>query len=347
VSEFCSTHAVVLQELSKPLVFKELSIPRLAKGQVLVDVFYSGVCRSQLMEQKGYRGHDPYLPHLLGHEGSGVVIDVGAGVTKVVPGDEVVLGWIRGEGIDSGGTYYLDGNAFVNAGRIATFATRAVVAECCVFQKPKDLPRDLAVLFGCALATGMGVVVNQITARKNDLVGVVGCGGIGMSAVVALISLGCRVVAIDPSEAKRNRCEEFGVEKYFDPSDEKFVEEFSSTYPGGLSQIVESGGSTLSIELAFSLLAKNGSLIFASHPPDGDYIRLKPHELIAGKSIAGSWGGGFKPDSDIGAIWDLIKGNQWMLRTFISSEFRLSDVNAAFKALENGKILRPLLNCMI
>ncbi len=95
--------AAVLEAISSPLVIKNVAVPGLLEGQVLVKVLYSGVCRSQLMEVRGSRGSDPWVPHLLGHEGSGIVLEVGPRVTKVKPGDAVILGWVKGEGLDAPG----------------------------------------------------------------------------------------------------------------------------------------------------------------------------------------------------------------------------------------------------
>src|SRR6267378_4487199 len=109
--------AAVLFECGKPLrVLDGIAVPPPARGQVHVRLAYSGVCHSQLMEVRGSRGADPYLPHLLGHEGSGIVVAVGDGVAKVAPGDAVVLGWIRGDGLDAAGIQYRLGDTAINAG---------------------------------------------------------------------------------------------------------------------------------------------------------------------------------------------------------------------------------------
>src|SRR4051794_20311938 len=100
------TEAAILVELGRPLVLADLEIPQLKPGQVLVELAYSGVCHTQLLEARGHRGEDRFLPHCLGHEGSGTVVDAGAGVYKVRPGDRVILSWIKGSGADVPGTVY-------------------------------------------------------------------------------------------------------------------------------------------------------------------------------------------------------------------------------------------------
>ncbi len=100
------TIAAILVETGKPLAVEEIEIPALRPGQVLVELAYSGACHTQVLEARGHRGEDKWLPHLLGHEGTGTVVDAGPGVAKVKPGDRVVLGWIRGGGMEAGGAVY-------------------------------------------------------------------------------------------------------------------------------------------------------------------------------------------------------------------------------------------------
>jgi len=155
------TKAAILVDINAPLEIKDITLPDLLKGQVLVKILFSGVCRSQVMEVRGGRGEDPWLPHLLGHEGSGIVISIGDSVTKVKPGDEVILGWVKGEGLDALGAQYNDGDQVINSGRVTTFCSYSVVSESRVVKKPKELPFDEAVLFGCALPTGAGMALND------------------------------------------------------------------------------------------------------------------------------------------------------------------------------------------
>src|SRR3989338_1518610 len=122
-----NTLAAVLIETGKPLVLVELEIPPLREGQVLIEVFYSGLCHTQILECHGFRGQDPYLPHCLGHEGTGIVSEIGPGVTKVKPGDRVILSWMKGSGIDASGTTYRWNRKTVNAGPITTLGKHSVI----------------------------------------------------------------------------------------------------------------------------------------------------------------------------------------------------------------------------
>src|SRR5882724_3599700 len=123
------TTAAVLVELGQPLELADLDIPVLKPGQALIEVAYSGVCHTQVGEARGHRGEDKFLPHCLGHEGSGVVREIGPGVSKVKPGDRAILSWIKGSGADVPGTVYDWNGRTVNAGGITTFATYSVISE--------------------------------------------------------------------------------------------------------------------------------------------------------------------------------------------------------------------------
>src|SRR5688572_192790 len=145
-----NTTAAVLTALGQPLELRSLTMPDPGAGQVLVDVAYTGVCHSQLHEVRGRRGPDRFLPHTLGHEGSGRVLAVGSGVTKVVPGDHVVMTWIRGSGADVPSASYRDSKGVVNSGAISTFMNRALISENRLVRIGRDVPLRAAALLGCA-----------------------------------------------------------------------------------------------------------------------------------------------------------------------------------------------------
>jgi len=164
--------AAVLRDLRAPLSLETIETFGLRRGEVLVKVMFSGVCHSQLMEVDGARGPDRFLPHLLGHEGTGIVVDTGEGVTKVHRDQKVVLGWIRGQGLEANGIKYKGDHGHVNAGGVTTFNEYAVVAENRLVPLPESIPMDLGVLLGCALPTGAGIVINNIRPQKGKVIAV-------------------------------------------------------------------------------------------------------------------------------------------------------------------------------
>lgn len=339
------TRAAVLEELGKPLTIKTIKIPDLLPGQVLVQVLFSGVCRSQVMEVRGGRGSDPWLPHLLGHEGSGIVLSVGEGVTKVKPGDAVILGWVKGDGLDAPGAKYKSGDQLINSGRVTTFCNYTVVSESRLVIKPESLPFDTAVLFGCALPTGAGMVLNELMPSPDLSVIVLGLGGIGLSALMALKALGVkRIIAVDISEDKLILAKQLGATHTFNSTNEDFRQTVLGLTDGGADMCVESAGQVATIELGFSLIRKNGGkLLFASHPPEGEMIRLAPHELISGKQIAGSWGGATSPDRDIPKMHALFQIANIPLGALLTKRYTLEQINEALDDLEAGRVFRPLI----
>lgn len=339
--------AAVLIETSQPLELKTIYPRDLKKGQVLVEILFSGVCRSQLMEVKGLRGEDKWLPHLLGHEGSGIVIATGEGVSKVKIGDEVILTWIKGDGIEAEGAQYdAEDGSIINSGKVTTFSTHSVVSENRIVKKPRSLSFKEAMLFGCALPTGAGMVLNEIKPTRDAKVVVIGLGGIGLSSVAMLISLGIKnIIAVDISQEKLKLVESWGIKSTIDASLGNIKNDIFKIYKEGADFCIESAGKTSTIEIGFSVLNKhNGLLLFASHPPEGEKISLSPHELITGKNISGSWGGAIKPDRDIPILYKTMKKSNFPLDTLISKSYPLSDINIALNDLDEGKVLRPLIH---
>ena len=341
--------AAVLLGLNEPLSVisgVEYSIP--SRGQVLVKLAYSGVCRSQLMEIRGGRGPDAYLPHLLGHEGSGKVIEVGEGVSKVSPGDLVVLGWIKGSGLESGGVQYNCNNLSqkINAGGVTTFNEYALVSENRVVPLPAGVPLDIAVLFGCAVPTGAGIITNDIQPIAGSSLAVFGLGGIGMSALMATMLFKCeKVVAVDVSSDKLALAGSFGATHTIDASINDPVSEIRALTGGlGVDYAVEASGQVKVIEQAFASTRRDGGeCVFASHPEHGTTISIDPYELICGKKIRGSWGGNSNPDRDIPMFAQLYLEGKLPLEKLITKRYLLEEINEALDDLEHLRVGRPLI----
>lgn len=339
--------AMVLERLNEPLALRrDVEIPALARGQALVRLSYSGVCHSQLMEARGARGPDRFLPHLLGHEGTGIVESIGEGVSKVKPGDAVILTWIKSSGLDGGGAKYRCGDVTINSGAITTFNEKAVVSENRLVLLPKGMPMDLSVLFGCALLTGAGIVMNQLKPEPGTILAVFGLGGIGLSALIATQIYQCsKVIAIDVEDEKLELARELGATHTINARKQDPVAAIMELTSGvGLDYAVEAGGLIATIEQAFRSVKKGGGLcVFASHPPTGEKISLDPHDLISGKRIQGSWGGASNPDRDIPLLADLYLKGRLPLEKLIGKRYKLSEINEALADLENRRTTRPLI----
>ena len=339
--------AAVLHALNVPLRMRnDIELPVLRRGQVLVKLAYSGVCHSQLMEAKGRRGEDAYLPHLLGHEGSGVVVEIGPDVAKVQSGDRVVLGWIKGSGIEAGGVQYKCPDGILNAGGVTTFNDYAVVSENRCVRVPDGVPMDIAALFGCAVLTGAGIITNSVRPAKGSSIAVFGLGGIGLSALMGLVLFDCEmVIAVDISEDKLRLAEGFGATHTVNAAECDPVQAIRDLTDGrGADYTVEAAGRSDTIEKAFDAVRRGGGLcVFASHPSHGSRISLDPFEMICGKQIIGSWGGSSDPDRDIPIYADLYLEGKLPLGKLITHRYSLEEVNQALDDLEQNKVVRPLI----
>jgi len=337
--------AAVLEERGRPLVIRELEVPKLQRGQILINLHYSGVCRSQLMEVQGLRGVDPWLPHLLGHEGVGTVVAAGPGVTRVSPGQDVIVGWIPSSGLASANPVFKSGDIAINAGASTTFSEMTVVSENRVYVKPDGISDKASVLFGCALLTGAGMALNELPPQDTDSVIVLGLDGVGLAALIGSLAVQpALVIAVDISLGKRALALSLGADIALDSSEPDFVEHIRDLTSGGANVCFECSGTTETIELAIDCVKfGGGTVLFASHPPAGDRIRVDPFDLIRGKQLRGSWGGGSQPDIDIPRIVDAVRDKGIDLDVLVGAEYTPEDVNRALDDLELGRDIRPLL----
>ena len=338
--------AAVLYDTNKPLKIDTLQFGTLKYGQVLVKIAYSGICHSQLMEVRGKRGEDKWLPHLLGHEATCIVKEVSKGVTKLKKGDRVVLGWIKGDGIEAEGGVYSNNNQIINSGKVTTFNEYSIVSENRLIKLDKEIPLDEGVLFGCAIPTGAGIIINEINPKENSIIAIFGLGGIGLSALMATKLYNFKkIIAIDIEDKKLTLAKEFGATHTINSKIQNVKEEILKlTSNQGVDYSVEASGVAQVIELAFNSVKKEGGLcVFASHPQNGDLIKLDPHDLICGKQIKGSWGGACYPDRDLPKFFELYKQGKLPLHKLLEKRYTLEEVNQALDDLENRKVTRPLL----
>ena len=322
----------------------ELSPRPLGDYQVRVDVSLSGICGSQLMEYRGSRGPDRWLPHLFGHEGVGTVQEVGRGVTKLNIGDRVGLTWIRGAGQDTTPIVYDSDIGPVNAGQVATLATSVVAAESRLYRLPSSVSDRMAVLLGCALPTGAGMSLAALRSESPRFVAVVGLGGVGLSALLATLSAGVtHVIAVDTNESRLEFARRLGVELLVNPQKCDIRERLKEVSDDRLDLVLESSGNSESLERCFEALSRRGRLVFASHPPAGERISVDPYHLLSGKQIRGSRGGGLSPEVDIDRLLSFVSKMEDRLESLLSSEFRLGEIKTAFDLMERGQVIRPLI----
>ena len=347
------TKTAVLYKTGDPLVLEELEIPSLREGQTLVKILYSGICRSQINEINALKGPDKYLPHTLGHEASAIVKQVGSKVTKVKPEDYVVVSWIKGSGYDEPFANYLKGEKKINAGAAATFSQYALISENRLTKISKKIPQDVAALFGCALPTGGGIILNEIPEDEDKDLAILGIGGIGSSALLVASHLRnfSKIIAVDINNYKLDYATKLGATHTINA----FVEDpirkiFALTNGKGVDYAIETAGSKKAMESAFKILkegifGREGGLeIIAGNIPKDQNISIHPYELIKGKRIKGSWGGNTNPDKDFPIYEEAYLKGRLPLEKLITHKFNFDEINLALKKLEGGEIIRALIN---
>lgn len=333
--------AAVLSQQHQPLDLVDVEPPeRLHFGQVRVRVHYSGVCGSQIGEIDGVKGSDRFLPHLLGHEGGGVVVEVGDGVSKVSRGDRVVLHWMRGSGHEGPTPDYASGSRVINAGHVTTFNEEAVVAENRVTAVPDEFPLELAALLGCAVTTGAGVVVNDARLRLGESIVVLGVGGVGLSIVqAAALSSAHPIVAVDLAEPKLDLARSLGATHALDGNDTGLPDSIHRIVgDGGADVVIDTTGIPAMIESGYELTSARGRTVLVGVPQLGANASLHTLPLHFGKVLTGSHGGGTRPDYDIPRYVGLYLAGKLDLESLITDRFDLDGINDAIDALRNGEV---------
>jgi len=340
------TQAAILVQTSQPIEIVELEIPVLEPGQVLVEIGYSGACGTQVMEIRGMKGEDKWVPHCLGHEGTGTVLETGSAVTKVKVGDKVVMSWIKGTGIEAGGAVYTWSGRNVNAGGVTTFQRHAVVSENRLTLLPENLPADVAVLLGCAAPTGMGAVYNVLKMQPGDSVAVFGTGGIGLNAcLAAALGGGTPVIAIDPNPTRRALAKTYGATHAIDPNEGDVIAEIRKIVPQGVDVAVEASGIPAVMDQAINATRQQGGrAVVIGNAKYGAMLTLNPGIFNQGKSLMGTWGGDSVPDRDYGRYGRLLAGTRFPVKGLLSQPYSLDQINDAINDLADGRIGRPLID---
>ena len=343
------TQAALLVQTGHPLVLAELEIPALKAGQVLVEIAYSGACGTQVMEWRGDKGEDKWVPHCLGHEGTGTVLEAGSAVTKVKPGEKVVLSWIKGDGIEAGGAVYTWDGKRVNAGGVTTFQRHAVVSENRLTLLPACLEMDTAVLLGCAAPTGMGALFNVLKVRAGDSVAIFGSGGIGINAIMAAtFAGGFPVIAVDPSPARRALAKLYGATHVIDPAEGDVLAAIRAIEPQGVDVAVEASGSPAVMEQAVNATRQQGGrAVVIGNAKAGSALSLNPVVFNQGKSLLGTWGGDSHPDRDYGRFAKILGSGRFPVRDLLSKPYALAQADQALTDLAAGVVGRPLIDMSI
>ena len=337
--------SAILVESKKPLIVADVELPtKLEFGQVLVKVYYSGLCGAQLNEIEAVKGSDKFLPHLLGHEGSGIVEKVGEGVTTVKPGEHVVLHWRPSSGIQSSTAKYSWNGKQVNAGWVTTFNEKAIVSENRLTVIPNNFDLRTAALFGCAVTSGFGAVNNDAKVKIGQSVLIFGVGGMGLSiAYAASLVSAYPIIGIDIHKDKIEMGKKFGLTHGIEANSTDLKKKIEKIIGHkGPEIIFETTGNARVMEQAYELTPSDGKTISVGVPNEKISIYSLP--LAFNKILKASHGGNSIPDKDIPRYIKLIENKKMSLDKLITHEFDLSEINLAINFFRTGKAGRIIIN---
>ncbi len=354
---------------SRPLAIEDLVLDEPGPNEVLLRIEAAGLCHSDLSVVNGQRPRP--VPMALGHEGAGVVEAVGPGVDDLVPGDRVVTVFVPSCGTcqpcaegrpalcepgavsNNAGTlvgghirlHRADGTAVNHHLGVSCFAEQAVVHRNSVVKVDADLPPEQAALFGCAVLTGVGAVVNTARVMAGESVAVVGLGGVGLSSVLGAVAAGARrIVAIDLDPAKLEIALQLGATDAFNAGDPDCVQQVRDATGGGLEQTFEMAGAVPALELAYNVTRRGGTTTTAglSHPDRK--MALQHLSLVAEeRTLRGSYIGGAVPVRDVPRYIELFQRGRLPVDKLLSSVRPIAEINEAMDDLHHGRVVRQVL----
>jgi Zn-dependent alcohol dehydrogenase len=325
--------AAVLVAHNAPLEVADVDPCGLEFGQVLVRVQASGLCGAQLQEIRGEKGGP--LPHLLGHEGCGIVEEIGVGVSRVKVGDKVVMHWRKAAGAESPIPKYVRGPFLFTSGRVVTLAELAICSENRLTPVPLDTPRELVALLGCGLSTALATIEGDAAVKAGESIMVVGCGGLGVNLIrAARLAHAGTVFATDVHERKKPVAMAMGADHYGMPKGSR------------CDCILDTVGSPESIAASFPHLGPSGRYILIGQPAPGKSVSLPNARQMfdgEGQTFRATQGGGFRPDLDIPRYLEMHRRGDLKVDDLISHRLPLAEINQGFDLLRAGEASRILI----
>ena len=358
--------AAVLYEVNTPLRVEEVTVDDPQDQEVLVKMVATGVCHTDLGIIKG--DNPSPFPIVLGHEGAGIVEKVGPGVTMIQPGDHVVLPAIFTCGkcrycvegqpalcsevlpaqlmgaLPGGGKRLRKGDQELNLFYTSAFAEYVVVHERTAVKVRDDAPLDVVCLFGCAVTTGIGSVINRSGMRAGESIVIYGCGGVGLSAVMGAKLAGAgKLIAVDVLDRKLEMAKELGADYVINASQEDPQQRVMEITGGGADYSIESIGNVKVMAQAFGSIHTGGTCIVVGAAPFGDMLSLAPYEFLLGKTLTGSLLGNVRTRTDVPRYVDLYMDGKLPVDKLITRYYSLDEINEAFQALERGEVIRSVI----
>lgn len=347
--------AALLTQHNAPLVLADVEPCELAPGQVLVNMLVSGICGKQTGEIRGDYDAKAPLPRILGHEGCGVVEQVGPGVTKVKKGDKVVCHWRKGSGMDAEFPRYavrIPAGCFPHdftTGKIATFAEQTIISENRVTAVPYETPNELCCLLGCGLSTALGVMENDARLRAGESVLIVGCGGVGLNLIRVANMMGAEVVFVRDIGDNSKAAFAVGATSFTHPTKDDIRRSMDSMGPerrDWFDVIVDTTGNVGAIADALPLLGPSGRFIMVGQPKLERPLTISNASHLfegEGKRIIASQGGGFNPDSDIPRYVAMHRSGHLKIDGLITHRYPLAQINEALDVMRSGSAGRVMI----
>lgn len=316
--------------MNSPLQIIDLELSELGFGQVEVEVKMSGLCGAQLQEIQGFKGNAKFLPHLLGHEGVGTVLNIGRGVTKVSTGDLVVMHWRVGSGIESDFPRYLRNGTEFQSGKVNSLVENAIVSENRLTKIPHSTPLELAAMMGCATSTAFGVLENDAKLLSGENILIIGCGGLGLNLLhIARLMGAGEIEGVDRIIDKNSLFHDLGGNLLHQsmPTDKKY------------QVVIDTTGDPLLINEGLDLLADQGRFIMVGQPKPGTDLKISNSVKFfadSGRKLIASQGGGINPTRDIGRFINFAIVNDFQHKRLVTDYFYLSEINSALNNLRSG-----------
>jgi alcohol dehydrogenase len=356
-------------ETSKPLAIEELELDPPGPGEVLIRIKAAGLCHSDLSVINGDRPRP--LPMALGHEAAGIVEEVGSGVADLTRGDHVVCVFVPscghcgpcaegrpalcepGAAVNGAGTllsgarrlHRADGTPVQHHLGVSGFAEYATVSRHSLVKIDPELPLDEAALFGCAVLTGVGAVVNTARVQVGASTAVIGLGGVGLCSLLGAIAAGAReIVAIDLADDKLAFASELGATATFNAKDPDCAEQVRSATGGGVEFAFELAGSVRALELAYKITRRGGTTVTGGLPPPTATMALLAVNLVAEeRTLKGSYIGTAVPSRDIPRFIQLYQRGRLPVDRLMSGTLTLDQINLGFDRLHDGSAIRQIV----
>src|SRR6476646_10245590 len=347
---------------SKPLGIEEVDLDDPGHGEALVRIGAAGLCHSDLSVIDGNRPRP--TPMVLGHEAAGIVEKLGPGVDNLKVGDHVVMVFVPscghclpcaegrpalcepGAAANSAGTLlsgkrrlHRDGTQVHHHLGVSAFAQYATVSRRSLVKIDKDLPLEEAALFGCAVLTGVGAVINTAKVPAGSSVAVIGLGGGGLSSLLGAVAVGARrVVAVDLSDDKLGLARQLGATDTFNPGNPNAIADIRSATAGGVEFAFEMAGSVRAMDLAYKITRRGGTTVTAGLPPPDHTFALPQVNLVAEeRTVKGSYIGTCVPIRDLPRYIELYRGGKLPVDRLMSGRLKLDEINLGFDRLQEGK----------